>query len=126
LSLPAKIVRTLPPPHSEKEKKVKKIECIIPHTKFSELEKALRIRGVPGMTVSDVKGFGNEQTRPEPYLFLPKVKIEIFCAEEEAEDILAVILNICKTGKLGAGKVAVYQVEDLIRIRTGERGAIAV
>lgn len=105
---------------------MKKIECIIPHNKFGELEKALRLKGIPGMTVSDVKGFGNEQTRPEPYLFLPKVKIEIYCQDEELENIVAVIMNICKTGKLGAGKIAVYQMEELIRIRTGERGAVAV
>ncbi|HTL47820.1 MAG TPA: P-II family nitrogen regulator [Verrucomicrobiae bacterium] len=105
---------------------MKKIECIIPHNKFAELEKALRLKGISGMTVYDVKGFGNEQTRPEPYLFLPKIKIEMYCTDEELEDILGVIQNICKTGKLGAGKIAVFEMTDLIRVRTGERGAVAV
>lgn len=105
---------------------MKKIECIIPNHKFPQLEKALREKGIHGMTVSEVKGYGNEQTRPEPYLFLPKTKVEIYCADQDLELLLKSISDICKTGKLGDGKIAVYQIEDLLRIRTGERGEVAV
>lgn len=105
---------------------MKKIECIIPNHKFSQLEKALRSLGIHGMTVSEVKGYGNEQTRPEPYLFLPKTKVEIYCTDADLENILNTISNVCKTGKLGDGKVAIYEIRELVRIRTGERGEVAV
>ena len=105
---------------------MKKIECIVPIHKFPQLQKALREHGVHGMTVSEVRGFGNEQTRPEPYLFLPKNKVELYCRDEEVEDILASISSVCKTGQLGDGKIAIFSVEDLIRIRTNERGEVAV
>ncbi len=105
---------------------MKKLECIIPNYKFPQLEKALRQQGIHGMTVTDVKGFGNEQTRPEPYLFLPKTKVEVFCHEEDLEDLIGAVSICCKTGKLGDGKIAVYDVSELIRIRTGERGEVAV
>jgi len=78
------------------------------------------------MTVSEVKGYGNEQTRPEQYLFLPKTKIELYCPDRDLEMLLDSISNICKTGKLGDGKIAVYEIQDLVRIRTGERGEVAV
>ena len=105
---------------------MKKIECIIQNKKLSDLEQALRLMGIGGMTVSDVKGFGNEQTRPDPYLFLPKTKIEIYCKEETVSQIVEVICNVCHTGQLGDGKIAVIDVVNLIRVRTGERGEIAV
>ncbi len=105
---------------------MKKIECIIRNKKLSDLEQALRLMGIGGMTVSDVKGFGNEQTRPDPYLFLPKTKIEIYCKEETVSQIVEVICNVCHTGQLGDGKIAVIDVVNLIRVRTGERGEIAV
>ena len=105
---------------------MKKIECIIPNKKFPELEAALRSAGIPGMTVSEVKGFGNEQTRPDSYLFLPKTKIELYCPDQDLDRILGVIAQICQTGQLGNGKIAIYDVSDLIRIRTWERGEVAV
>jgi len=105
---------------------MKKIECIIPAKRYAELERVLRGVGIGGITVTEVKGFGNEQTRPEPFLLLPKTKVEVFCRDEELEDLLAVISNTCKSGSLGDGKVAVYEVSDMIRIRTGERGEVAV
>lgn len=91
-----------------------------------ELEEALKLLGIRGMTVSEVKGFGNQQTRPDAYLFLPKTKIEIYSADEEIEPIVATISNICKTGQSGDGKIAIFDVCDLIRVRTGERGEVAV
>ena len=105
---------------------MKKIECIIQNKKLNELESALRAAGVGGMTVSEVKGFGNEQTRPDSYLFLPKTKIEVYCADEMLDHLILVISDICRTGQLGDGKIAVFEVAELVRIRTGERGEIAV
>ena len=105
---------------------MKKIECIIQNKKLIELEEALRAAGVMGMTVSEVKGFGNEQTRPDSYLFLPKTKIEIFCTDETLSHFIDVICKVCQTGKLGDGKISVYEVQELVRIRTGQRGEAAV
>ncbi len=105
---------------------MKKIECIVQNKKLTELEQALRAAGVPGMTVCEVKGFGNEQTRPDSYLFLPKTKVEIYCSDEALDTLVDTILRVCSTGQLGDGKIAVSCVEELIRIRTRERGKVAV
>ncbi len=105
---------------------MKKIECVVSHKKFNELEEKLRAMGIPGLTVSEVKGYGNEQTRPESYLFLPKMKLEIYCRDEEVEPIISTMLKVCRTGQLGDGKIAVVELHDLIRIRTKERGNDAV
>ena len=105
---------------------MKKIECLIKSKKMSELEDALKLLGIRGMTVSEVKGFGNQQTRPDAYLFLPKSKIEIYAADEEVDEIVDAITKVCRTGQPGDGKIAIFEVHDLIRIRTGERGELAV
>ncbi len=105
---------------------MKKIEAIIQNKKFLPLVEALRSAGISGMTASEVKGFGNEQTRPEPYLFLPKTKIEIYCNDDSLDNIIDIIVQVCKTGSLGDGKIAVYEIEDLVRIRTREHGVLAV
>ncbi|MCK5535152.1 P-II family nitrogen regulator [bacterium] len=100
---------------------MKKIECIIRAEKLKELEKSLREAGVGGMTITEVKGFGRETTRPEAYLILPKTKIEIYATDEQVEELISVMIDICGTGKLGDGKVVVLPIEDVVRIRTGER-----
>lgn len=105
---------------------MKKIEAIIQNKKFLPLVEALRSAGISGMTASEVKGFGNEQTRPESYLFLPKTKVEIYCNDDSFENIIDIIVQVCKTGSLGDGKIAVFDVADMIRIRTRERGVVAV
>jgi nitrogen regulatory protein P-II 1 len=105
---------------------MKKIECVIRPGKLSDLEQALRHIGVGGMTVMEVKGFGNEQTRPYEYLFLPKTKVEIFCADEQVEEIVRTIGETCHSGKIGDGKIVIYPIEDVVRIRTFERGEAAV
>ncbi len=105
---------------------MKKIECLISPRKFGELETELRAFGIHGMTVSDVRGFGREQTRPESFLFVTKTKVEIYCSDEDAEALTELIARVCRTGKLGDGKIAVLDVLDLIRVRTGERGALAL
>ena len=105
---------------------MKKIECIIRDKKLADLEAALKSVGIHGMTVSEVKGFGNQQTRPDAYLYLPKTKVEIYSTDEELESIVEVILKVCYSGKPGDGKLAIFDVHDLVRIRTGERGEVAV
>ncbi len=105
---------------------MKKIEVIIPPKKFIELEEKLRDHGVHGITVTDLKGYGNQQTRPENYLLLPKTKVEIYAVDSDLEMLISVIMKICQTGQLGDGKIAIYDVQDIIRIRTGERGNSAV
>ena len=105
---------------------MKKVECIVPNKKFHELEKALRHWGVHGMTVTEVKGYGNEQTRPESFLLLPKTKIELYCKDDEVEGIVGVISKTSYTGQLGDGKIAISEVQDIVRVRTGERGEVAV
>ncbi len=105
---------------------MKKIECIIQNKKLGELEQALRAIGIGGMMVTEIKGFGNEQTRPDSYLFLPKTKVEIYCKEDALDLLIHTICNTCQTGKLGDGKIAVLNVEELVRIRTFERGEAAV
>ena len=105
---------------------MKKIECIIRPAKLSDLEQALRQVGVGGMTVSEAKGFGNEQTRPDEYLFLPKTKVEVYCEDGQVDDIVRVICETCHSGKLGDGKIAIIPIEEIVRIRTFERGVAAV
>ena len=105
---------------------MKKIECVIRPAKLGDLEQALRHIGVGGMTVTEAKGFGNEQTRPNEYLFLPKTKVEIFCSDEQVEEIVRTIGETCNSGKLGDGKIVIYPIEDVVRIRTFERGEAAV
>ncbi len=105
---------------------MKKIECIIQNKKLAELEEQLRLLGIGGMMVTEIKGFGKQQTRLDPYLFLPKTKVEIYCTDESLDEIVKKICDICHTGQLGDGKIAIFDMEDLIRIRTFERGEAAV
>ena len=100
---------------------MKKIECIIRLEKLKEFEGVLRQIGVGGMTITEVKGFGKETTRPEAYLVLPKTKVEIYAVDEQVEELISTIINTCRTGELGDGKIVVLPIEDCIRIRTGER-----
>jgi len=117
------------------EKTMKKIEAIIKPFKLEEVKEALTEAGVHGMTVSEVKGFGRQKGHTEIYRgseytvdFLPKVKLEIVVEDGDAAKIVDTIVKAASTNKIGDGKVFVSNVEDAIRIRTGERGddAIAV
>ena len=99
---------------------MKKIECIIRSEKVEELKRALRETGVGGITITEVKGFGKETTRPEAYLVLPKIKIEIYAAEQQVEELTGIIINTCRTGELGDGKIVILPMDKAIRIRTGE------
>ena len=112
---------------------MKKIEAIVKPFKSEAVRDALIEVGVEGMTLSEVKGFGRQKGHSEIYRgteytvdFLPKVKFEIVMADERAQRAVEVILRVAKTGKIGDGKIFVGQVEEAVRIRTGERGAEAL
>jgi len=106
---------------------VKKIEAIIKPFKLDEVKEALHEIGVSGITVTEAKGFGRQKGHTELYRgaeyqvdFLPKVKIEIVLDDERVELAVETILKSAKTGKIGDGKVFVYDLEGAVRIRTGE------
>ncbi len=112
---------------------MKKIEAIIKPFKLDEVKDALNEIGIQGMTVIEVKGFGRQKGHVELYrgaeydvAFLPKVKIEIVVADSVAEKVIATIQEKAKTGKIGDGKIFVSKLEDIIRIRTGEKGDVAI
>jgi nitrogen regulatory protein P-II 1 len=112
---------------------MKKIEAIIKPYKLDEVKHALNGIGIQGMTVTEVKGFGRQKGHTELYRgakydinFVPKLKIEIVVSALIAEDAVTAILEKAKTGEIGDGKIFVYPIEDIIRIRTGEREEAAV
>jgi nitrogen regulatory protein P-II 1 len=112
---------------------MKKIEAIIKPFKLEEVRDALAEIGIKGMTISEVKGFGRQKGHTEIYRgaeyvvdFLPKIKIEIVIPDAMLEKAIEVIIKSAKTGKIGDGKIFVYDVQNAIRIRTGERGEEAL
>ena len=112
---------------------MKKVEAIIKPFKLEDVKDALSEIGIQGMTVTEVKGFGRQKGHTEIYRgseytvdFLPKVKLEIVVDDEQADDVVAKIVDTANTGKIGDGKVFVLPVEGAVRIRTGEKGAEAV
>lgn len=112
---------------------MKKIEAIIKPFKLEEIKDALNEIGIQGMTITEVKGFGRQKGHTELYRgaeyvvdFIPKIKVEIVVADNIAEKVTEIIEKKGKTGKIGDGKIFVYNIEEAIRIRTGERGESAV
>ena len=112
---------------------MKKIEAIIKPFKLDEVKEALHEIGLQGITVTEAKGFGRQKGHTELYRgaeyvvdFLPKVKIEIVLADDMLQKAIDAIQTAARTGKIGDGKIFVLNVEDAIRIRTGERGNDAV
>jgi nitrogen regulatory protein PII len=112
---------------------MKKIEAIIKPFKLEEVKEALTEAGVHGMTVSEVKGFGRQKGHTEIYRgseytvdFLPKVKIEIVTDDEDAAGVVDTIVKAASTGKIGDGKVFVSNIENAVRIRTGEKDSEAI
>jgi len=112
---------------------MKKIEAIIKPFKLEDVKSALNDIGIQGMTVSEVKGYGRQKGHIELYRgaeyeisFIPKIKLELIVNDNQVELVLSAIENSAKTGKIGDGKVFVYEVLDAIRIRTGERGNTAL
>jgi len=112
---------------------MKMVEAIVKPFKLDEVKEALTKAGIQGMTVEEVKGFGRQKGHTELYRgaeysvdFLPKVKIQILVSDELAAQVVSVISDSAKTGKIGDGKIFVTNVEEVIRIRTGEKGSDAI
>jgi nitrogen regulatory protein P-II 1 len=112
---------------------MKKIEAIIKPFKLDEVKEALQEIGLQGITVIEAKGFGRQKGHTELYRgaeyvvdFLPKVKIEIVLPDELVEKAVEAIRNAARTGRIGDGKIFITNIEDAIRIRTGETGLDAV
>lgn len=112
---------------------MKRIEAIIRPNKLDDVKEGLSQIGISGMTVSEVKGFGRTGGKKEVYRgsayvvdFVPKVSIEIVCHDNQVTSILDAIEKAAKTGKIGDGKIFVTDVLEAVRIRTGERGDIAI
>ena len=113
--------------------RMKKIEAIIKPFKLDEVKEALHEVGLQGITVVEAKGFGRQKGHTELYRgaeyvvdFLPKVKIEVVCDDAVVERAVEAIIQAARTGRIGDGKIFVSSVEEVIRIRTGERGEDAV
>ena len=112
---------------------MKMVEAIVKPFKLDEIKDALTKAGIQGMTVGEVRGFGRQKGHTELYRgaeysvdFLPKVKIQILVPDEKAAQVVEAIMQGARTGKIGDGKIFIAPVEEVIRIRTGERGADAI
>ena len=112
---------------------MKLIMAIIKHFRIEEVRQALLPLGVEGMTISEVKGFGRQKGQTEIYRgaeyeisFVPKVKLEIAVKEGIVEEAVEAIIQTSKTGKIGDGKIFVYSLDSVVRIRTGDTGAEAL
>ena len=112
---------------------MKMIAAIIKHFKLDDVRKALTEIGLYGMTAIEVKGFGRQKGHMEVYRgveyevkFLPKVKIEVAVPEEKLDEAMKVIDESAKTGEIGDGKIFVYNLQEVVRIRTGEKGKEAI
>jgi len=112
---------------------VKKIEVIIKPFKLDEVKDKLNEINVHGLTVTEVKGFGRQKGHTELYRgaeyvvdFLPKIKLDIIAPDERVEEIVMAVIESAHTGRIGDGKIFVSPIEEVIRIRTGERGESAI
>lgn len=112
---------------------MKRIEAVVKPHKLDEVKDRLREVGVSGMTVTEVKGFGRTGGKAEVYRgssyvvdFVPKAKIEVLVKDSTASDVIQAILASARTGKIGDGKIFVTSVDEVIRIRTGEKGEDAL
>jgi nitrogen regulatory protein PII len=109
------------------------VEAIIKPFKLDEVKDVLTKAGIQGMTVEEVKGFGRQKGHTELYRgaeytvdFLPKVKLQILVTDDKVAEVVDAITAAARTGKIGDGKIFVYPVEEVVRIRTGEKGADAI
>jgi nitrogen regulatory protein P-II 1 len=112
---------------------MKKVEAIIKPFKLDDVREALSEAGVQGVTVTEVKGFGRQKGHAELYRgaeyvvdFLPKLKLEIVCSDDMVHKIVETIEHAARTGRIGDGKIFVSPIEEVVRIRTGERGHQAI
>jgi len=112
---------------------MKKIEAIIKPFKLDDVKEALNEIGIKGMTISEVKGYGRQKGHKEIYRgaeyvvdFIPKIKLEIIVESEMLDQVVECIRQAANTGKIGDGKIFVLPVEEVIRVRTGEKGIEAI
>lgn len=112
---------------------MKKVEAIIKPFKLDEVKDALNSIGIHGMTITEVKGFGRQKGHVEVYRgteyevnFIPKIKMEVVVADAIIDKVVSTIIEKAKTGNIGDGKLFIYSLEDVIRIRTGDRGEAAI
>ena len=112
---------------------MKKVEAIIRPFKLDEVKEALLDEGIKGMTITEVRGYGRQKGHKETYRgseyhieFVPKIKIEVVVDDSITEKVVEAILNVAKTGQVGDGKIFIYPIEDVIRIRTDESGPEAL
>lgn len=112
---------------------MKKIEAVIQPFKLEEVKEALKAIGIDGMTVTEVRGHGRQKGHKEVYRgqeyqvdLLPKVKVEMVVPSARAEEVITALMNAARTGKIGDGKIFVYDVAEAIRIRNDERGEAAL
>lgn len=112
---------------------MKKVEAIIKPFKLDEIKDALNSIGIHGMTVTEVKGFGRQKGHVEVYRgteyeanFIPKLKIEVVVPDSIINKVINTIIEKAKTGNIGDGKIFIYSLEDVIRIRTGDKGEAAI
>ena len=112
---------------------MKKIEAVIRHFKLEDVKNALSDQGIAGMTITEVRGFGRQKGHTETYRgteyavdFVPKVKVEIAVADDQAQAVIDTIIKTAQTGQIGDGKIFVSDLADTIRIRTGETGGEAL
>lgn len=112
---------------------MKKVEAVVRHFKLEDVKNALTEKGLHGMTVTEVRGFGRQKGHTEMYRgteyavdFVPKVKIEVVCSESNLQLIIDTILQSAQTGQIGDGKIFVSELQNSIRIRTGETGEDAI
>ena len=112
---------------------MKKIEAIIKPFKLDDVKESLNEIGIQGMTISEVKGYGRQKGHKEIYRgaeyvvdFVPKIKIEIIVGKDRAEEVVKTICKAANTEKIGDGKIFVLPVDEVVRVRTGERGVEAL
>ena len=112
---------------------MKKIEAIIRHFKLEEVKNALSEKSVHGMTITEVRGFGRQKGHKETYRgteytvdFVPKVKLEVVCSDSQLQTTIDTVMKAAQTGNIGDGKIFVYDLENTVRIRTGESGEDAL
>jgi nitrogen regulatory protein P-II 1 len=115
--------------HGKEENSMKKVEAIIKPFKLDDVKESLKEIGIQGLTVTEVKGFGRQKGHTELYRgaeyvidFLPKIKLDIVVSDDMVTKVIDAIIDSAKTGKIGDGKIFVLPMEEVIRIRTGERG----
>lgn len=112
---------------------MKKVEAVLRHFKLEDVKNALNELGIHGMTVQEVRGYGRQKGHTEMYRgteyrvdFVPKVKIEVVCSDDNLDRVVDTIMRHGKTGEIGDGKIFISDLRDAIRIRTGERGEDAL